>query len=129
MPQFAVERLVAVDPVGEPLVQVAFRAGDDGRSAAAAITASGRLVVMVAEQQQGLLGPGERKARQYELTADFDGKATQVLLDGRIRQLLVGTDRGTGVRVAAEWSGASAGVCGAHCRLRGRSLGVGVRAG
>ena len=94
VPQFAVERLVAVDPVGEPLVQVAFRAGDDGRSAAAAITASGRLVVMVAEQQQGLLGPGERKARQYELTADFDGKATQVLLDGRIRQLLVGTDRG-----------------------------------
>ena len=94
VPQFAVERLVAVDPVGEPLVQVAFRAGDDGRSAAAAITASGRLVVMVAEQQQGLLGPGERKARQYELTADFDGRATQVLLDGRIRQLLVGTDRG-----------------------------------
>ena len=94
VPQFAVERLVAVDPVGEPLVQVAFRAGDDGRSAAAAIAASGRLVVMVAEQQQGLLGPGERKARQYELTADFDGKATQVLLDGRIRQLLVGTDRG-----------------------------------
>ena len=94
VPQFAVERLVAVDPVGERLVQVAFREGDDGRSAAAAITASGRLVVMVAEQQQGLLGPGERKARQYELTADFDGKATQVLLDGRIRQLLVGTDRG-----------------------------------
>ncbi len=94
VPQFAVERLVAVDPAGEPLVQVAFRQGDDGRSAAAAITASGRLVVVVAEQQQGLLGPGERKARPYDLTADFDGKATQVLLDGRIRQLLVGTDRG-----------------------------------
>ena len=110
VPQFAVERLVAVDPTGEPLVQVAFREGDDGRSAAAAITASGRLVVMMAEQQQGLLGPGERRARQYELTADFDdsttrlsspkselaevGKATQVLLDGRIRQLLVGTDQG-----------------------------------
>lgn len=94
VPQFAVERLVAVDPTGEPLVQVAFREGDDGRSAAAAITASGRLVVMVAEQEQGLLGPGERQARQYELTADFDGKATQVLLDGHIRQLLVGTDQG-----------------------------------
>ena len=94
VPQFAVERLIAVDPAGEPLVQVAFREGDDGRTAAAAITASGRLVVTVAEQQQGLLGPGERRARQYELTADFDGKATQVLLDGRIRQLLVGTDRG-----------------------------------
>ncbi|MYA21867.1 MAG: ABC transporter permease subunit, partial [Gemmatimonadetes bacterium] len=110
VPQFAVERLVAVDPTGESLVQVAFREGDDGRSAAAAITASGRLVVMVAEQQQGLLGPGERKARQYELTADFDdsttrqsspkselaevGKATQILLDGHIRQLLVATDRG-----------------------------------
>ena len=92
--QFAVERLIAVDPAGESLVQVAFREGDDGRSAAAAITASGRLVVMVAEQQQGLLGPGERRERQYELTADFDGKATQVLLDGRIRQLLVGTDQG-----------------------------------
>ncbi len=94
VPQFAVERLIAVDPTGESLVQVALREGDDGRSAAAAITASGRLVVMVAEQEQGLLGPGERQARQYELTADFDGKATQVLLDGRIRQLLVGTDRG-----------------------------------
>ena len=94
VPQFAVERLIAVDPAGEPLVQVAFREGDDGRSTAAAITASGRLVVQVAEQQQGLLGPGERKARQYELTADFEGKATKVLLDGRIRQLLVGTDRG-----------------------------------
>ena len=94
VPQFAVERLVAVDPAGESLVQVAFREGDDGRSAAAAITASGRLVVMVAEQQQGLLGPGERRARQYELTADLDGRATQVLLDGHIRQLLVGTDRG-----------------------------------
>ena len=94
VPQFAVERLVAVDPAGEPLVQVAFREGDDGRSAAAAITASGRLVVMVAEQQQGLLGPGERQARQYELTADLDGKATQVLVDGRIRQVLVGTDQG-----------------------------------
>ena len=92
--QFAVERLIAVDPAGESLVQVAFREGDDGRSVAAAITASGRLVVMVAEQQQGLLGPGERKARQYDLTADFDGKATQVLLDGHIRQLLVGTDQG-----------------------------------
>jgi len=92
--QFAVERLIAVDPAGESLVQVAFREGDDGRSAAAAITASDRLVVMVAEQQQGLLGPGERQVRQYELTAAFDGKATQVLLDGRIRQLLVGTDRG-----------------------------------
>ena len=108
--QFAVERLIAVDPAGESLVQVAFREGDDGRSVAAAITASGRLVVMVAEQQQGLLGPGERQARQYELTADFDdsttrlsspkselaevGKATQVLLDGRIRQLLVGTIKG-----------------------------------
>ena len=94
VPQFAVERLVAVDPAGEPLVQVAFREGDDGRSAAVAITASGRLVVMVAEQQQGLLGPGERQARQYELTADLDGKATQVLVDGRIRQVLVGTDQG-----------------------------------
>lgn len=94
VPQFAVGRLIAVDPAGEPLVQVAFRDGDDGRSAAAAITASGRLVVMVAEQQQGLLGPGERRARQYELTAAFDGRATQVLLDGRIRQLLVGTDQG-----------------------------------
>ncbi len=94
VPQFAVERLVAVDPAGEPLVQVAFREGDDGRSAAAAITASGRLVVMVAEQQQGLLGPGERQASQYELTADLDGKATQVLVDGRIRQVLVGTDQG-----------------------------------
>ena len=94
VPQFAVERLVAVDPAGESLVQVAFREGDDGRSAAAAITASGRLMVQVAEQQQGLLGPGERQARQYELTAELDGKATQVLLDGRIRQVLVGTDRG-----------------------------------
>ncbi len=94
VPQFAAERLVAVDPAGEPLVQVAFREGDDGRSAAAAIAASGRLVVMIAEQQQGLLGPGERKAMHYELTADFDGKATQVLLDGRIRQVLVGTDQG-----------------------------------
>ena len=94
VPQFAVERLVAVDLAGEPLVQVAFREGDDGRSVAAAITASGRLVVMVAEQQQGLLGPGERQVRQYELTADFDGKATQVLVDGRIRQVLVGTDQG-----------------------------------
>ena len=94
VPQFAVERLVAVDPAGEPLVQVTFREGDDGRSVAAAITASGRLVVQVAEQQQGLLGPGERQARQYELTAELDGKATQVLLDGRIRQVLVGTDRG-----------------------------------
>ena len=94
VPQFEVERLVAVDPAGEPLVQVAFRQGDDGRSAAAAITASGRLVVMVAEQQQGLLGPSERQARQYELTADLDGKATQVLLDSRIGQVLVGTDQG-----------------------------------
>ena len=94
VPQFAVERLIAVDPAGESLVQVAFREGDDGRSVAAAITASGRLVVMVAEQQQGLLGPGERRERQYELTAAFDGKATQVLLDGRIRQVLVGTDQG-----------------------------------
>ena len=92
--QFAVERLIAVDPAGESLVQVAFRGGDDGRSVAAAITASERLVVMVAEQQQGLLGPGERRERQYELTANLDGKATQVLLDGRIRQLLVGTDQG-----------------------------------
>ena len=94
VPQFAVERLVAVDLAGEPLVQVAFREGDDGRSVAVAITASGRLVVLVAEQQQGLLGPGERQVRQYELTADFDGKATQVLVDGRIRQVLVGTDQG-----------------------------------
>ena len=94
VPQFAVERLVAVDPAGESLVQVAFREGEAGHSAAAAITASGRLVVQVAEQQQGLLGPGERQARQYELTAELDGKATQVLLDGRIRQVLVGTDQG-----------------------------------
>ena len=94
VPQFAVERLVLVNLAAEPLVQVAFREGDDGRSAAAAITASGRLVVMVAEQQQGLLGPGERQAMQYDLTADLDGQATQVLLDGRIRQVLVGTDRG-----------------------------------
>ena len=50
--------------------------------------------MQVAEQQQGLLGPGERQARQYELTAELDGKATQVLLDGRIRQVLVGTDQG-----------------------------------
>ena len=28
--QFAVERLIAVDPAGESLVQVAFREGDDG---------------------------------------------------------------------------------------------------
>ena len=84
VPQFAVERLVAVDPLGEPLVQVALREGDDGRSAAAAITASGRLVVQVAERQ----------AKQYELTTNLDGKATQVLIDGRIRQVLVGTDQG-----------------------------------
>ncbi len=94
VPQFATERLVAVDPAGEPLVQVAFRQGDDGRSAAAAITASGRLVTMVAEQQQGLLGPGERKAKHYDLTTTLNGQATQVLLDSRIRQLLVGTDQG-----------------------------------
>ena len=42
VPQFAVERLVAVDPAGESLVQVAFREGEAGRSVAAAITASGR---------------------------------------------------------------------------------------
>ena len=94
VPHFAAERLVAVDPAGEPLVQVTFRAGDDGRSGAAAITANGRLVLMMAEQQQGLLGPGERKAMHYELTADLEGKATQVLLDGRIRQVLVGTEKG-----------------------------------
>ncbi len=89
VPQFAVERLVAVDPLGEPLVQVAWREGDDGRSAAAAITASGRLVVQEAARP-GLLGMGE----QYDLTAALDGKATQVLIDSRIRQVLVGTDQG-----------------------------------
>lgn len=94
VPQFAAERFVAVDPAGEPLSQVAWREGDDGRSAAAAITESGRVVIVVAEQQQGLLGPGERTARQYELTTDLDGQPTHVLIDGRIRQVLVGTDRG-----------------------------------
>ena len=71
VPQFAVERLIAVDPAGEPLVQVAFREGDDGRSAAAAITASGRLVVMVAEQQQGPIGAGRAPGKAVRANGRF----------------------------------------------------------
>ena len=95
-PQGTAAGRIEVDPRGEAREQVTFREDGDGLSAAAAITESGRLVVVVREQQQGLLGPGEMVEEQYELSADLGGeRPTQVLVDGRIRQMLVGTAAGS----------------------------------
>ena len=96
VPQIITGGRITVDPQGEALTQVTFREDGSGLSAAAAVTESGRLVIVIREQQRGLLGPGAVMERQYELSADLGGeRPTQVLLDGRIRQLLVGTTAGS----------------------------------
>lgn len=96
VPKITAEGRIRVDPKGEALAQVTFREDGAGLSAAAAVTESGRLIVVVREQQRGLMGPGEVMEGQYELSADLGGeRPTQVLVDGRIRQMLVGTTAGS----------------------------------
>ena len=95
VPEFMVDELLPLDPNGEPIVELAFRADGEGRSVVGAITATGRLQLVLREREEGLLGPGELLEDRYELTADLAGvRATQILIDTRTRQLLVGTDRG-----------------------------------
>ena len=91
---FSADELLEIDPVGEPLLRVAYQETGEGSSAVAAITETGRVVVLLREQQQGLLGPGEIVAERYELSVEFTGEATQILVDSQVRQLLVSTDRG-----------------------------------
>ena len=95
VPEFTVDELLPLDSSAEPLTEIAYREDGDGRSVAGALTETGRLLVVVREQEQGLLGVGEWVAERYELTQDLGGaNATQILIDSRTRQLLVGTDRG-----------------------------------
>ena len=93
--EFTVDELLPLQMAGEPIIEVAYGSDGDGRTVVGAITASGRLFVVMREQEQGLLGPGELLAERYELSSDLTGgRATQLLIDTRTRQLLVATDRG-----------------------------------
>ena len=93
-PAFAVEGSLVLDQRGDAITHLVVRYSDDGRSAVAGITAAGRLLVAVREQQQGLLGPGRLEEAIYELDPGTGTRPTAVAVDGMVRQVLAGTDRG-----------------------------------
>ncbi len=93
-PVFSTEEFFVLDPEGEGIAQVVLRHDGEGRSAALGITVSGRLLALLRKQQQGLLDPGKIEGAAYELSAELSGNPTALLVDGLVRQGLVGTDRG-----------------------------------
>ena len=71
----------------------------EGRSGIAILSADGRLLVSMREQQQGLLGPGELVEGLHELSQELPSEATSLLLNRSVRRLLVGLADGR----IAEW--------------------------
>lgn len=98
-PQYNAGDLVVLDARGEAIEHLAYQDEGEGRAAVAGISASGRLLLLVRQEQQGLLGPGELVEASYELTSDLEALPRTLLLDRRLRRLLVGMDNGK----IAEW--------------------------
>jgi len=93
-PQFSAGDLVVLDPRGEAIEHLAYQDEGEGRAAAVGISASGRVLLLVREEEQGLLGPGELVEASHELTSDLVALPRTLLLDRRLRRLLVGMDNG-----------------------------------
>jgi phosphate transport system permease protein len=93
-PQFSEGDLVVLDPRGEAVQLLAFQDEGEGRSAVAGVSSTGRVLLTLREQEQGLLGAGKLVEASYDLTADIAAAPRAVLLDRRLRRLLVGMDNG-----------------------------------
>lgn len=93
-PRFSVGEIVALPVEGKGLRSIEVQDEGEGRSAVAGIDESGRVLIAMREQQQGLLGAGELVERVHEVRGDVEGMATTLLLDRRLRRLLVGMDSG-----------------------------------
>ncbi len=93
-PRFSVGEVVALATEGQQLRSIEVQNEGEGRSAVAGIDESGRVLIAMREQQQGLLGAGELVERVHEVRGDVEGMATTLLLDRRLRRLLVGMDSG-----------------------------------
>jgi phosphate transport system permease protein len=93
-PQFSEGDLLVLDARGEAINTLAFQDEGEGRAAVAGISASGRVLLTLREEQRGLLGPGELVEVSYDLTADIEAQPKSLLLDRRLRRLLVGMENG-----------------------------------
>jgi phosphate transport system permease protein len=86
---------VDLDPAGRRSVVAVAQAGDAGeRSGVAVILDDGRVVVRIERREESLFGDGEVSTARYELGPGGAGDPTAVALDGRVRNLYVGTTGG-----------------------------------
>jgi len=93
-PSLSSEGAVALGTTGEALCGVTYRQDGDRRSALAAITDSGRLVVAAVTVQRGPMGGGVERVYRHDLTEEIEGTPTALVTDGSGMNLLVGTNRG-----------------------------------
>ena len=93
-PVFTSEDSFILDPEGERITRLALRQDGEGRLVAMGITDSGRLLVTVRQQEQGLLGAEKIEQGIYELKAELCPNPQVVLLDRMGRYGLVGTNQG-----------------------------------
>ena len=99
VPRFTAGDVVTLDGVVAPLRAIEVQDDGSGRSAVAAIDHSQTVVIVLREQQQGLLGPGELVEETHALGLELPAEPTKLLIDRRVRRLLVGLVDGR----IAEW--------------------------
>ena len=93
-PALHLDRATQLVSPDERLVALAYRHDDDRRSAITAITSAARLLVVVREQQRGLLGLGRLVEKVWDLTADLPHHPTATVVGGEAQRVLAGTAQG-----------------------------------
>lgn len=104
-PQYEQRHYVDFSTTVQSIQALAVQDDGEGRSGIAILSADGRLLVSMREQQQGLLGPGELVEGLHELNQELPSEATSLLLNRSVRRLLVGLADGR----IAEWKLGSVG--------------------
>jgi phosphate transport system permease protein len=97
--RLATPRVVENDPikVADSPIKTAYyaKSGDGSRSALAAITEDGKLLLVTERVKTSLFGESEKRVERFELSEGLDfQKPVRVAIDGGLDNLFVGTDGG-----------------------------------
>ena len=76
------------------VAQIAYRHDGNKRSAVAALSADGRLVIRVAERTRSLMGAGRVQEARFDLTNQLQDPVTALAIDDAVQHLVVGTASG-----------------------------------